>query len=479
MLDFVPLNLWFIMKENAFLGIDVSKGYADFLLLGQDKTVLEEPFQLEDTSSGRSTLEKLVQGWFSNGLKQINCGVESTGGYENNWYSFLQGLSSRCNLKVARLNPKGVKAIADAALKRTITDSVSAESIAAYLISFQEKIYYSGSWEGDREYKEARQHLSFIKMLTKQKVQLTNQLEKLLYQYFGEMLVYCRNGIPAWLLHMLTKYSVAQEVIKAGKGELVKIKGISAAKADALISKADRSGQAVNKSMHHTISITAKQILHNDELIKAERKYLTNQFKDREGVKLLQTIKGIGLDSAVSIMMEIEDISRFESAKKLCSYFGVHPTFKQSGDGTWNIKMSKKGRSEIRGILYMCGLAAIRFDPGIKKLYARFRDQGMDHYPAMGVIMHKLLRIIYGVLFNKTPYDPAVDQKNQENAESRRKQAAAQNKEILNKKNRYQKLSEHAPVSKIKNKKIKRAVSQASQMEESSDLPPAKHFFQT
>jgi hypothetical protein len=57
---------------------------------------------------------------------------------------------------------------------------------------------------------------------------------------------------------MLTKYSVAQEVIKGGKGKLVKIKGISAVKADALISKANRSGQAVNKSMYHTISITAK-----------------------------------------------------------------------------------------------------------------------------------------------------------------------------------------------------------------------------
>jgi hypothetical protein len=34
------------MKTTAFLGIDVSKGYADFLLLAADKTVLEENFRI-------------------------------------------------------------------------------------------------------------------------------------------------------------------------------------------------------------------------------------------------------------------------------------------------------------------------------------------------------------------------------------------------------------------------------------------------
>ena len=36
----------------------------------------------------------------------------------------------------------------------------------------------------------------------------------------------------------------------------------------------------------------------------------------------------------------------------------------------------------------------------------------MKHYQAMGVVMHKLLRIIYGVLKSKKGYDPDVDEKN-------------------------------------------------------------------
>jgi transposase len=462
-----------IMSKHVYLGIDVSKGYADFLLVDQERSVLEEAFQLEDTVSGRSMLGGLIKGWLAGGIDELRCGVESTGGYENNWYDYLHGLSRTLNIKVARLNPKGVKAMGDAAMKRTVTDAVSAENIAAYMIGFPEKLYCTVGWQGEQEFKEARQHLAFIKMLTKQKVQLSNQLEKLLYQYFGEMMVYCRHGAPTWLLKLLTKHPGAQSVVKAGTTRLAKIKGVSTEKAESLIVKSKRSEQTVNAGIQRTISMTAEQILKLSELIKGERDHLTGRFKDNGDVALVQSIVGIGQDSAVSIVMEIEDIGRFASSKKLCSYFGVHPIFKQSGDGTWNIRMSKKGRGDIRGILYMCALSAIKADNGMKKLYARFRAQGMKHYAAMGVVMHKLLRVIYGVLANKTTYNPLVDLQNQENAESKRKLTIERGKQKTEKRSRYMVMTSNAPVSKFKSKKMKQGASQASQAEECTGLQPA------
>src|SRR5206468_2637393 len=84
-------------------------------------------------------------------------------------------------------------------------------------------------------FKEGRQHVTCIRMLQKQKVQLSNQLEKLLYQYFGEILVYCRHGSPIWLLSMLTKYPTAAAVLKAGIGKLSSFKGVSEQKAKAIL----------------------------------------------------------------------------------------------------------------------------------------------------------------------------------------------------------------------------------------------------
>lgn len=408
---FIILKKW-VMDKKGYLGIDVSKGYADFLLLNNESQVMEEGFQLQDNKEGRQKLKDLIADWKKNGLEELYCGVESTGGYENNWFGYLKSMSKESSVYVCRINPKGVKAVSDASLKRTITDSVSAENIASYLFKFSEKVDYGNNITvGNEAFKEGRQHTTYIKMLIKQKVQLNNQFEKLLYQHFSEMLVYCRHGVPVWLLTMLTKYPTAKMVRKSGVAKVSAIKSIGEDKASAIVSKAGESTQEVSTHIGHIIMVTSKEILHKVTLIREEKEYLSDLHKDTEEVKLISSIPGVGVDSAVAIALEIENINRFETAKKLSSFFGVHPTYKQSGDGMWGNYMSKKGRSEIRGVLYMAALASIRYNPLLKQVYARFRAKGMKHYQAMGVVMHKLLRIIYGILKSKVAFNAEIDEK--------------------------------------------------------------------
>jgi len=61
-------------------------------------------------------------------------------------------------------------------------------------------------------------------------------------------------------------------------------------------------------------------------------------------LELLQSIPGIGLISAVTILAEIGDFSAFSKPGKLVAYFGIDPSVMQSGEftGTQN-KMSKRG----------------------------------------------------------------------------------------------------------------------------------------
>lgn len=449
--------------KKAFLGIDVSKGYADFLLLDEQKQTMEETFVLEDNNEGRSQLKVLIEKWFLQEVDQLYCGVESTGGYENNWYYFLKNLSAKQRIHVARLNAKAVKAVSDASLKRTITDAVSAENIAVYLISFPEKVDYGRKQTTEADQcKEGRQHHSYVRMQQKQKTQLNNQLEKLLYQYFSEILVYCRHGIPAWLLRMLTKYSCAGAVAKAGAVKLSAIKGISKEKAEALLGKATRSTQGVSSQIQHVIATTATEILHKEEVLEKEKNYLIQMYQLNKQVNLLTSITCIGSETAVVAMLEIEDISRFASAKKIAAYFGIHPTFKQSGDGTWGNHMSKKGRSEIRAALYMAALSGIRHNSVLKQVYAKCRAKAMKHYQAMGVVMHKLLRIIYGVLKNQTTFDEAIDQKNQSRAADKQQLTIEQQKEnkkiAAQKKHRYQSISTEAPISRRAAQKRKKQI---------------------
>jgi transposase len=457
------------MQKNGYLGIDVSKGYADFILLDGRSQQIEKSFELIDTIQGRKDLKQLINRWQEQGLEQLYCGVESTGGYENNWYSFLKGFQSAGErIYVTRLNAKVVKSVGEASLTRTITDAVSAENIAKYLVKYPEKVNYGLSKpESNEQFKSGRQFVTGLQMWIKQKVQLSNQLEKLLYQNLSEMLVYCRHGIPSWMLQILSKYPSAEQVKKAGVSGLSKIKGISKEKAAAILKKISESDQLTNKTLQSLISITAKEILHKEGLVDSNKKYLNNIYKDDPSVKLLNDVKGIGLDSAVSIILEIEDVTRFKDAKKLTAYFGTHPTFKKSGDGTWGNHMSKQGRGHIRSVLYMTTLSAIRYNPMFKQLYARFRAKGMNHKQAAGVVMNKMLRVIYGILTSGKPFNPDIEKKHRENAtqkqQTKEQESKKQTQSIEEQKKRFQTYVTTAPISgrNVKTRK-KRLASQTS-----------------
>lgn len=465
------------MKNEIYLGIDVSKGYADFILLDQKGTILEESFRLIDNYEGRKELLKLIKIWIKQWDATLYCGVESTGGYENNWHSVLKG-SRIDNLFVTRLNPKVVKAISDARLRRTITDAVSAENIALYLLKFPERVDYGTNHTTSTAFKDGRNHLTSIKMHIKQRTQMLNQLEGWLYESFPEILSYCRNGVPNWVLELLVKYPSPQKV-KNAKSGLTKIKGITEDKAKKIKEKISKNNFQTNEHNAYLISSIAMEILHKSSVIRREEDYLVGRYKDLEEVKLLTSIPGVGIASAVKFVLEIEDINRFASSKKMASYFGVHPSFRESGDGQWKSRMSKRGRTTVRATLYMCCLSGMQYNSILKTIYDKCKEKGMNFGKISGILMHKLLRIIYGVLKSGRPFNAEIDFNNQKNAENKR--TLEQEKLLLttNEKNRklyrYQELKAEGPISRRRAVKIKRqTTSQPPNVEESAGLSSAK-----
>ena len=159
-----------------YLGIDVSKGYADCTVMNQDKRILEESFQLGDTFAGHTQLFSILAKYYAADEHVIfHAGVESTGGYENNWYNSLMNFQKDLSVKAARLNPLGVHYSNKADLTRVITDKVSARSIAEYMIGFPDKINY----DVDDEFVNLRRQRTYINLLKSQKTQQLNQLEKI------------------------------------------------------------------------------------------------------------------------------------------------------------------------------------------------------------------------------------------------------------------------------------------------------------
>jgi transposase len=451
---------------KGFLGIDVSKGYSDFVLLDEEGKKLEDTFQLDDTRLGHERLKQWLIDVFSRHcLHQLDCAVESTGGFEDNWYAALIEWSEKMPLRAARLNPSAVKNAARAELQINTTDSESARNIASYIRRFADQVDYRVKDTSYSAYRTLHNHLALV---TKQKSQIINELKQLLYITFPELQRYCKQSIPNWVLSVLIQYPSTTKLAKAKVERLSKIKSVSVEKAKTLIENAKQSIAARHSvTDEFLIKRMAQEIDHKQQSIKEIKDYLAENCKGKE-TELLESITGIASYSAASIMIQIEDIARVASPKELASYFGVHPTVRESGDKKSVSRMSKMGRPALRATLYMCANTAVLFDPHLKAIYARHRARGKGHRQALGAVMHKMLRIIWGVLSSRKPYESMIDENNQnKNLKTIQDNTAEQ----IQTKRRFQKFDTNAPISRLAGKKRKvHATSQVGNAEQVRDL---------
>lgn len=440
--------------KSFYMGIDVSKGYADFVIIDAHKRPVIKNFQLDDTCEGHHNLFKILNRFMNNQPNAIiYAAVESTGGYENNWYKTLLGFGDKLNIQAARLNPMGVTHNKKADLIRNNTDKISAQGVAEYLISHPEKIIY----QKEDHLVGLKKQWNFIQTLKKQSTVFRNQLHALLYTINPEILSYCRNGFPDWVLSIVLKYPSASKLKKARSATLEKIPYVTDERAKSLIASAKKSVASNGDPIAEQLaSVTTAQILHLEKTIKDQERILSEQCKDIPEVQILQSFIGIGLISSVGLYLEIGNIKQFKSAKKLSAFWGLHPIYKQSGDGSGSFKMSKQGRKNPRIILFQVAKSGIVYNPLIKELYEYHVKQGRAKMDALGICMHKIVRIIYGMLKNNRVFDPEIDRANRKRSLPDIKAAPKKTKE-----RRYQDYDSKAPVSRRQQKKrLERVTSQ-------------------
>ena len=431
--------------SHFYLGIDVSKGYADFVLVDESKNPIMKPFQLDDTRQGHSLLyEVLSQFLQQHPQATIYAAVESTGGYEDNWLSSLSSFQARMNLHCARLNPCGVHNNSKASLNRITTDAISAREVAEYMITHPEKVYF------DQEDRLAtlRKQYSFISTLTKQKTQFLNQLESLLYSSNPDILAYCRDKVPQWVLSLLKKYPTALDIAQATSSSLAEIPYITKSRANELILQAQNSvASATDELSSQLLASLAQQIDHLQKTINAQIKILTDNCSLPE-VELLKSFPGIGTTTALGLLLHIQTVHRFPDVKKFCAYFGVHPQFKESGDGTWAFRMSKTGHPEVRRLLFMIAFSGIKSNPLLREYYHRQLQKNLSKMAALGACMHKVARVIYGMLKTGQPFNYEVDRRNRERTPDSRPSKGRKNLQ-----RRYQSYDSKAPVSRRQKQK--------------------------
>lgn len=129
----------------------------------------------------------------------------------------------------------------------------------------------------------------------------------------------------------------------------------------------------------------------------------------KEKKELLASIKGFGEKTAIHILAEMYDLADYKNAKAAAADAGVTASHYRSGTSVWKrSKMSRIGKATIRSALYYPAISAIRHhNPVVKKLAQRLAAKGKKKSVIRVAAMRKLMHLAFGVLKNKTPFDPA------------------------------------------------------------------------
>ena len=124
-----------------------------------------------------------------------------------------------------------------------------------------------------------------------------------------------------------------------------------------------------------------------------------------EQFRLLKTIPGIGSKTAAIMLVCCKGLSEFPSYRQLVSFIGLSPTVKESGTSVKGKgRISKTGNSYLRGLLFMCAMSSINLTGVTKNLYDRLLSKGKNKMLAMVAVMHRLVKISFGVVQSGEPY---------------------------------------------------------------------------
>ena len=143
------------------------------------------------------------------------------------------------------------------------------------------------------------------------------------------------------------------------------------------------------------------------ELLGIEKKLLS-LVKQAQQVQLtlLQSIPGIGLKTALFLIVITDGFKKFETASQLCSYAGITPTIRESGSSVrGRSRISKVGNRKLRNLLFMCSMSAYKQNKGCKEIFERITNKGKSKKLALTAVSNKLLKQSFAIAKSGLPYD--------------------------------------------------------------------------
>ena len=160
-----------------------------------------------------------------------------------------------------------------------------------------------------------------------------------------------------------------------------------------------------SKHVYRSLKRNRKHL--DTEIASIETKLLSLVKQDQQAqLTLLKSIPGLGVKTALFLIVITDGFTKFETAAQLCSYVGITPTIRQSGSSVrGRSSISKVGNKKLRNLLFLCSFSACKYNKSCREIYERIVNKGKSKKLALIAVSNKLLKQAFAIAKSGNPYD--------------------------------------------------------------------------
>lgn len=384
-------------KFNYFCGIDVSKD--SFVVSIRNGKFLIENRSFTMDRAGFENLEQEIRKF----KESILIGTEPTGIYHENLLNFLTQKGYNTEVVNPYMLHQFFKFTNN---KPTKTDRKDSKTIAEFLEFTQNEMKISAK-SLDERYS--------IRYLVREKERITHdiaktktEIKRILCLVFPEA-ERIAGIFSSQFLSILLKFGGADKIRKTSKEKF--IQHFKQLQDKGKGRKTHISPEKIYELACYSIAGSWPEY---EQLLKIKIKRLNNLLEEKQHltnlihqqaerffkkeIEILSSIPGIGKESAIYFLAEIIDIKRFANYRKLIGFCGLDPVIKQSGKFKASWRISKRGNSHARRIIWIMAGCVKRNCPYFREYYLKKRKEGKSYKEALIATSTKLLRTIYALL---------------------------------------------------------------------------------
>jgi transposase len=166
-------------------------------------------------------------------------------------------------------------------------------------------------------------------------------------------------------------------------------------------------GIKLSDSLRFSFDMMFRELEHLRQMKKEillQLRKLARSDRYKESVELLMSAPGIGLLTAIRLVLEWGDISRFKRKEDFASFLGLIPSDYSSGEQEHQGHITKQGNRAVRSLLIESSWIAIRFDPVLLGKFRRVLRNCGSKKKAIVAVARKLALRLRRVWLTREPY---------------------------------------------------------------------------